>query len=99
MADLVIYQLPDKTVLKKLNVDIKNVSTIWSIEKLDNSDDRFVILNIEGESKTIYVKKYDAYLCEAISDYDYSATTSYVTVEVDIEWRGISKCFNSNVEY
>ncbi|MEH2224206.1 hypothetical protein [Nostoc sp.] len=86
MSDLIVYQLSDKTVLKKLKPETKMSLIVGSVEKLDNSDDRFVIRQIERKSKNIYFDGFDEYRCERTQEHKEIHTT-YVTVEIDLEWR------------
>ncbi|WP_392481558.1 hypothetical protein [Nostoc sp. C110] len=69
MSDLIVYQLSDKTVLKKFKPETKISLRVGSVEKLDNSDDRFVIRQIERKSKNIYFDGFDEYRCERTQEH------------------------------
>ncbi len=99
--NLIIYQLPDKTVLKtyayakdsyynvhnKFNSVTKELPTIGLLEKLDDSDDRFIIRKVEKKDK-IKSRSSDSYYDEpTYNTYNYTIHIYYVTVEIDLEWR------------
>jgi len=91
MGNLIFYQLPDETVLNKLESVTNELPTIGLLEKLDDSDDRFVIRKVEKKDiiKSGYYE-YDNHYNEpayGISDYKYTIKVTVVTVEIDLEWR------------